>query len=181
MRPYEFAEVALSYQGQLWNAALRLARERSEAEDFLQETYRRAFEHAHELRSLAHCRPWMFRILTSLVIDARRRERSGPAIVLLKGGESTEPEGGFEQHADFEAEILDRLAGQEIEGAIRSLPEPMRMALRLCDVEGFTYQEISEILNCPIGTVRSRIARARADLMARLLHHAQARGFGKPR
>jgi RNA polymerase sigma-70 factor (ECF subfamily) len=180
MKRGDFAEAALSYQTQLWNAALRLARDRAEAEDFFQETYRRAFEHAGDLRSLAHCRTWLFRILTTLVIDARRRQRRGPILALLPGGRDAE-QPPPEPQGDFEAEILERISAQEIGRLIAELPAEQRDALTLCDVEGFTYQEIAEILGCPIGTVRSRIARARAQLIERLRARARARGIGVSR
>jgi len=178
MHDDEIRDVALSYQKQIWNAALRHARDRAEAEEFFQETYRRAFESAGALRSLAHCRAWLLRILTSLVIDTRRRERRSPILALVDARHGTGPVAPPEPSGDFEIEMLDRLSAQEIAGLINALPGEQRDALTLCDVEGASYKEIAEILNCPLGTVRSRIARARATLMEQLRERARARGIG---
>lgn len=174
----EVREVALSYQKQVWNAALRQAHDRAEAEEFFQETYRRAFESAGALRSLAHCRAWLLRILTSLVIDSRRRQRRSPVLMVVESRRETERGTSLELSGDFEAEILDRLSAQEIGRLIEALPREQREALTLCDVEGASYQEIAEILDCPLGTVRSRIARARATLMEQLRDRARLRGIG---
>jgi RNA polymerase sigma-70 factor (ECF subfamily) len=178
MNDDEVREVALSYQKQIWNAALRQARNRAEAEDFFQETYRRAFESAGQLRGLAHCRAWLLRILTSLVIDTRRRQRRSPILELVDRHGDAVSASPLEPSGNFEVEILDRLSAQEIGRLIEALPCEQREALTLCDVEGASYQEIAEILDCPIGTVRSRIARARAVLIERLRDHAQLRGIG---
>jgi len=176
----EFAEVALSYQGPLWHAALRFTRNRIEAEDLLQETYRRAFEHAGELRQLSRCRAWLFRILTSLAIDRHRRIRRGLVIAGSAAEDASEPvvPSGW---GDLEQEMLDRISTQEIEKLIKALPDEQAIALTLSDVEGFTYEEIAEVLDCPIGTVRSRIARARATLMERLSGRARMYGIGTQR
>lgn len=180
MRDGDFAEAALSYQTQLWNAALRNARDRAEAEDFFQETYRRAFEHAEQLRSLSHCRTWLFRILTTLVIDTRRRQQRSPILAVVSRRQDAEHQ-PLEPQGDFEVEIVERISVQEIQRLMAELPSEQRDTLMLCDVEGFTYQEIAEILDCPLGTVRSRIARARRFLMRRLQEHARARGIGGSR
>jgi RNA polymerase sigma-70 factor (ECF subfamily) len=177
----EFAEVALSYQRQLWNAALRLAHDRAEAEDLFQETYRRAFEHAASLRSLSHCRTWLFRILHALVVDTRRRQRRSPILTVVVNDPEGDAPAALEPRGDFQAEMLDRLSAREIEALVRALPREQRDVLILCDVEGFTYQEIAEILACPIGTVRSRLSRARAALVERLQNHARAIGIGARR
>ena len=176
MQPGEFVDVALSYHSQLWNAALRMARDRTEAEDFLQETYRRAFEHGGELRQLSHCRAWLFRILTALVIDTRRREQRSPVLTVVDGGVDSARD--LEPQGNLEAEMIDHLTAQEITRLVAALPPAQRVALTLCDIEGFSYEEIAAILDCPIGTVRSRIARARAFLMVRLEAHALAHGIG---
>jgi len=173
----EVREVALSYQKQVWNAALRQARDRNEAADFFQETYRRAFESASTLRSVAHCRAWLLRILTSLVIDTRRRQRRAPVLEVIDARRDPQPAAPLEPSGNFEVEILDRLSAQEVGRLIAALPREQREALTLCDVEGASYQEIAEILDCPIGTVRSRIARARATLMEQLRDRATVRGI----
>lgn len=178
MHEDEVREVSLTYQRQIWNAALRQARDRPEDEDFFQETYRRAFDAAAELRSLSHCRAWLFRILNSLVIDTRRRQRRAPFLAVVDtryGRESVVP---LEPSGDFQAEMLERVSAQEIGRMVEALPSEQRAALTLCDIEGFSYREIADIVGCPVGTVRSRIARARAALIERLRDRAGLRGIG---
>jgi RNA polymerase sigma-70 factor, ECF subfamily len=171
----EFAEVALSYLNQLYVAARRLTGNSADADDIVQETYELAFQHYGELRSLAHCRPWLYRILHRQVVTRYRRQRSGPQLVLIEGGgddgELAAP------HAPFDSELLEHVSLQEVRNAIEALPADLRVAVTLCDIEGFTYAEIADITDTPVGTVRSRIARARAKLMRKLQNHAEECGI----
>ena len=171
----EFAEVALSYLNQLYVAARRLTGNPADADDIVQETYELAFQHYGELRSLAHCRPWLYRILHRQFVTRYRRQRSGPQLVLIDGGaddgEIATP------HVPFDDDLLERLSLQEVRNAIESLPADLRVAVTLCDIEGFSYAEIADITETPVGTVRSRIARARAKLMRKLQTHAEECGI----
>jgi len=171
--PYEdFSEVALSYMNQLYGAAKRLTRRSADADDLLQETYRLAFEHYRELHNLAHCRAWLYRILRRQAVSQYRRNRSGPDLVLVHGDAdaATIP-------TPLPDEAIEQLSLQEIRRAIDALPEELRLAVTLCDIEGFRYEEIANITDAPLGTVRSRIARARAKLMMQLQGHAEACGI----
>ena len=174
--PYEeFAEVALSYLNQLYVAARRLAGNPADADDLIQETYQLAFQHYNELRSVAHCRAWLYRILHRQAVTRYRRQRSGPQLVLIDGGgddgELAAP------HAPFDGDLLEHISLQEVRNAIEALPADLRVAVTLCDIEGFTYAEIADITDTPVGTVRSRIARARAKLMRKLQTHAEECGI----
>jgi RNA polymerase sigma-70 factor (ECF subfamily) len=171
----EFAEVAISYLNQLYGAARRLARGSADADDLVQETYHLAFEHYRELRSLAHCRAWLYRILHRQAVTRYRRRRSGPALVSIDcGGEDG---ADLQVAASFADEALEHLSLQEVRAAIAALPPDLRTTVTLCDVDGFRYSEIAEILDCPVGTVRSRLARARARLMGELRGHAAESGI----
>ena len=145
-----------------------------DADDLVQETYRLAFENYRQLRALGHCRAWMYRILYRQAATARRRNRTGAALVLIDGG-SGHTEDPFAQLAGDDG--LERVALHEIRDAIAALPGDLQTAVTLCDIEGFSYEEIAEIVDCPVGTVRSRIARARMKLMAQLHIHAAAYGI----
>lgn len=169
----EFTEVALSYLNQLCAAARRLLRNAADADDLVQETYKLAFEHYGELRSLAHCRPWLYRILHRQALTRFRRQRSGPLLVSIEGGES----GDERTPAKFDSDLLEQISMQEIRAIIDSLPTDLRVAVTLCDIDGFSYAEIAEITDCPVGTVRSRIARARSRLMTKLQTHAEECGI----
>ncbi|MGD0949893.1 MAG: sigma-70 family RNA polymerase sigma factor [Candidatus Binatia bacterium] len=174
--PYEeFAEVALSYFNQVHNAAQRLCRNPADADDLVQESYRLAFQHYRELRSLAHCRAWLYRILHRQVVTQHRRQRSGPPLVLIDGGRDDSGEAA--PPAIFDGDLLEYISLQEVRAAIEALPSDLRIAVTLCDIEGFTYAEIADITGCPVGTVRSRIARARAKLMTKLQTHAEDCGI----
>ena len=171
----EFAEVALSYLNQLYVAARRQTSNSADADDLVQETYQLAFQHYGELRSLAHCRAWLYRILHRQAVTRYRRQRSGPQLVLIDGGaEDCDHEAA---PVSFDGDLLERISLQEIRSVIESLPSDFRVAVTLCDIEGFTYAEIADITDTPAGTVRSRIARARAKLMRKLQAHAEECGI----
>jgi RNA polymerase sigma-70 factor (ECF subfamily) len=159
-----FWATALGHMSELFNVAIALTRERSAAEDLVQETYRVALERQDQLRDLGHCRPWLFRILRNLHLDRARRERRQPQLTLIAGNE--EEGGGTMDGADPTA--IEKADVLDLRRALEELGEPFRLTLLLCDVHGFRYEEIAEITGSPIGTVRSRIARARLRL-ARLL------------
>ena len=174
--PYdEFSDVALSYLNQLYFAAQRLTGNSADADDIVQQTYELAFQHYGELRSLAHCRAWLYRILHRQAVTRYRRQSSGPQLVLIDGG-ADDSEYARAQ-APFDGDQLEQISLQEIRGAIESLPSDLRVAVTLCDIEGFTYAEIADITETPVGTVRSRIARARAKLMRKLQTHAEECGI----
>jgi len=172
----EFAAVALGALSSLYNFAYRLVGNEADAEDLVQDTYLEAFRHAGQLRHLARCRAWLFRILRNRRVSRERMRRARPELIILEGG--LEP-GDSEALPRLERALVARLTRPAILHALATLPEDMRTALLLCDLEGFTYEEIGDIMQCPIGTVRSRIARARAQLMRQLAPHAAALGIGK--
>ena len=175
VRNQEFAEVALSYLNQLYSAARRLTANTADTDDLVQETYTLAFQHYHELRSLAHCRAWLYRILHRQAATRYRRERSGPQLVLVEGG--AEDHDFAPPETPLDQDVLERISVQEIRRVIESLPVDLRVAVTLCDIEGFTYAEIADITGTPVGTVRSRIARARGKLMNKLRAHAEDCGI----
>jgi RNA polymerase sigma-70 factor (ECF subfamily) len=171
----EFADVALSYLNQLYFAAQRLTGNSADADDIVQQTYELAFQHYGELRCLAHCRAWLYRILHRQAVTRYRRQSSGPQLVLVDGGiddgEYARPQ------TPFDGDLLEHISLQEVRSAIEALPSDLRLAVTLCDIEGFTYAEIADITDTPVGTVRSRIARARAKLMRKLRTHAEECGI----
>jgi RNA polymerase sigma-70 factor, ECF subfamily len=176
--PYvEFAEVALSYLNQLYGAARRLTGNAADADDLVQETYLLALQHYKELRSLAHCRAWLYRILHRQAVTRYRRRHARPGLLLV----SEEADGSDQVTPDTLGDNpLEHVALQEIRDAIDALPSDLRIAVTLCDIEGFPYAEIAHITDCPVGTVRSRIARARAKLMTMLRANAEDCGIRCP-
>ena len=174
--PYDqFAEVALSYLNQLYSAARRLTGNSADADDLVQETYELAFQHCDELRSLAHCRGWLYRILHRQAVTRYRRQHSGTQLVLIDGGAD---DGDYAKPQDpLDGDLLNQISMREVRSAVDALPPALRIAVTLCDIEGFTYAEIADITGTVVGTVRSRIARARAKLMRRLQAHAEECGI----
>jgi len=164
----DFCALAVSYMAQLYNAARRMTVDPQEAEDLVQDTYQRAFQAYRQLKGPAQCRAWLYQIMRNLFIDAYRRKRVMPELVLLEGGREGEGDALATTNISVEEEVLRHLSAEEIRRVLATLPEEMRAELVLCDIEGFTYQEIADIVGCPIGTVRSRIARARRTLLGKL-------------
>ncbi len=179
-RREEFAAVALGFLSALYNAAHRLAGNEHDAEDLVQETYLEGFRRADQLRDLARCKGWLFRILRNRFLSAERGRRAGPELAVVEGGlESAEAAVAYERLPQLERALIGRLARPAILQALGRLPEELRTAVLLCDLDGFNYEEIAEIMQCPVGTVRSRIARARTQLARRLATHAAGLGIGK--
>jgi RNA polymerase sigma-70 factor, ECF subfamily len=178
---HEFSTLAASYLDQLYNTAKRMTGNAQEAEDLVQETYKRAFQAWRQLKDPAHCRAWLYQIMRRLFIDTCRRKRATPELVVLEGGSETDdtllvvPVGGFEDEA------IRRLSAAEVRRALSLLPEELRTVLLLHSLEGFTYPEIAEILGCPVSTVRTRIARARQKLLLKLHSRAKATNLGRRR
>ncbi|HEV8717771.1 MAG TPA: sigma-70 family RNA polymerase sigma factor [Candidatus Binatia bacterium] len=181
MHYHEFSTLAASYLDQLYNTAKRLTGNAQDAEDLVQETYQRAFQTWRQLSDPARCRAWLYQIMRRLFIDAYRRKRATPELVVIEGGSETDdtllaiPVGGVEE------EVIQRLSVEEIRRALSLLPEELRTALLLHSLEGFTYPEIAEILGCPVSTVRTRIARARQKLLVKLHSRAKATNLGRRR
>lgn len=169
-----FTDVALRYMRQLRCTARHLTQIPADADDLVQDSYRLALQHYHELRNLAQCRAWLYRILRRQAATRYRRLRSGPAFAprtddVESAGDPTMP--------TVPGDPLEHVSLREIRDAIDALPSDLRLAVRLRDVEGFSYAEIARLTHCPTGTVRSRIARARAKLTIALRAHAEACGI----
>jgi RNA polymerase sigma-70 factor (ECF subfamily) len=168
----------------LFGAALRLTRTRADAEDLVAETVARGWSHRHDLADRTRLRGWLFRILTNAFLSARRTEARRGAHESLDE-ETEEGFSLFEQlHAPIllwwgtpERAFLDKLLRDDVARAVEGLPEPFRVVMVLADMQGCTYQEIADTLQVPIGTVRSRLARARSLLQKALWTHARDAGL----
>ena len=150
----------LEHTGALFNLARYLTRSAFDAEDMVQETYTRAFAASAQFVPGTNLKAWLFRILRNACIDLARRRR----VV----------EEAFDENEIAIADpgvVLQGVLAHEIENAVLALPEPAR-AVILLDLEGFTETESAEILGCAVGTIKSRLARARAALRERLKDHA---------
>ena len=174
-----FEQEALPHMNALYSFAVRLCRDRDDASDLLQETFLKGYRFFDKFESGTNCKAWLFRILKNTYINQYRKDKKEPDTIEydtieefydLIRSESTES-------TDLQKRIFDNLLDDEISIALDSLPESFRTAIILCDLEGMTYEEISEILECPIGTVRSRLHRARNILASKLIKYAKNRGY----
>ena len=175
----DFAEQAMPYMSALYAAALRMTRNPSDAEDLVQETYLRAYRGFGGFSEGTNLKAWLYKILTNTFINQYRAKKRRPDQVDLDDVEDFyifRRLGGLEA-ADAnrtpEAEVLDGIPDSEVKEALESIPEQFRMAVILADVEGFSYKEIADILDVPIGTVMSRIHRGRRALQQKLWEYAE--------
>lgn len=158
----EFASLALSYLEEVTAYARRLSRSEWDADDLVQAAFEHAFRSWTALEDPARCRAWLFRIARNLHIDRARRASARSELRLVEPGDSLAPE------PVVSPETVERMTARELDAALLRLPEDQREAVLLCDLWGFRYEEIAQITEAPVGTVRSRVSRARAHL-ARLL------------
>lgn len=178
-----FAAWALPHKDAIYSACLYLARQRDDAEDLFQETYLRAFRFFHHFTPGTNCRAWLLTIMhnmfkTGYVRHKRIRQTVDfdPAVYEY---EEKRLRDGDARHDDPAALFLSHFVDSEITDALTALPEEYRTALVLVDIEELTYDEAAGVLGCPIGTVRSRLARARRRLRAALTTYAEDRGYIK--
>lgn len=173
-----FEEQALPYLDQLYGAALRYTRDPDDAEDLVQEVFAKAFRAFHQFEQGTNLRAWLYRILHNSYINLYRKRQRRPQEDLK---EEFEDFSLFESLAEAgisaEREVLDTFTAKEVKQALADLPEQFRVAVYLADVEGFSYQEIAEIMDTPIGTVMSRLHRGRKSLQKALASYARQRGL----
>jgi RNA polymerase sigma-70 factor (ECF subfamily) len=165
----------------MYGAALRLTRNPADAEDLLQETYLRAFRGFASFEEGTNLKAWLYRILTNNFINTYRKRQREPQTV--EGPDDVEEWYLFDRlgarnvEGSAEEEVLDRLPDEDVQRALESLPDNFRLPVLLADVEGFSYKEIAEIMDSPIGTVMSRLHRGRKALEKALWETAKERGF----
>jgi RNA polymerase sigma-70 factor (ECF subfamily) len=177
----QFEEVALPFMDALYSKAFHLTRNPEEARDLVQETYLRAYRTFSNFTLGTNCRAWLFTILYSIFINNYRKGQREPDTVSIDELEETfhrtlaDPnwEIGFAALAESEL----NWQGPEVAQALGRLPESFRSVVLLVDVEGLNYEEAAGVLNCPVGTVRSRLYRARKILFLELRGYAQKMGF----
>ncbi len=182
-----FEQEVLALLGSLTRVARRLTHSDADAEDLVAETVARAWRSLDTLQCQAAFRGWVFRILHNTFVSDYRRACGRPQLELLAPDDDADTErySLFEQmHQPFllwysnpEQAFLDKLLREDLEHALAALPEHHRVVVILADLEELDYREIAQTLEVPIGTVRSRLARARAALQKRLWQQAQAYGL----
>jgi len=167
MTPPPFARDALAHADALYNHARRLTRHEADADELVQETFARALAAAHTFTG-GYLKAWLFAIMRNTFIDLHRRGRHQPALSELDVIDGAE---GGQLHEDPGSDFLRHVLATEIEAALQALSDDAR-AIVLLDLEGFTETEVADVLGCALGTVKSRLSRARALLREKLKDYA---------
>ncbi len=173
-----FSPAALEHIDALYGYAITLTRDQTEAEDLVQETYLRAVRAFGQLVPDSNLKSWLFVIMRNAWLNQLRHARNGPRFIDLDNEQEELAQCPDHLARDPYVVYLRKLEHQEIKDAIESLPTLYREIVVLRDIEGFTYQEIASLLDCPAGTVMSRLGRAREKLR-RLLGGWQTRKAAK--
>lgn len=178
-----FQKEALVHLDALFGSALKMSRSEAEAEDLVQETFLRAYRSYHRFEKGTNCKAWLFRIMTNIYINKYNRQRCGPDIIRYDdicdyyipashGGSD------YVQNPNYDVDwIFANLLDDDVKELLRDLPEEFRMSIILSDIQGFTYSDVAELTNVKIGTVKSRLFRARRKLQKGLLGWAEANGY----
>ncbi len=181
----DFEAGVLAQLDSLYRTALRMTNNPQEAEDLVQETMLKAFRFAHTYQPGTNLRAWLFRILNTSAINRYRKQATHPTPTSLPEGEEfylynqIRDLSGQELTQGAEEEVLNQYLDEDVYKALNDLPPNFRMAVVLADIEGLSYKEIAEALQIPIGTVMSRISRARRQLQKSLWQYAKERGYVK--
>ena len=175
-------EHLLAHMDAVYRSALYLTKNENNADDLVQETYLKAFKFIQEDKEIRNAKAWLFRILMNTFINKYRRDKREPSLVDFDSveafHESLQEEVRAPSILDDES-VLDSLMDDNIKVALEALPDDFRMVILLSIVEGFSYKEISKIVNCPVGTVMSRIYRGRKMLKEKLADYAKNHGYGR--
>ena len=175
----EFEEEAIQHMDILYNYALRMTSNTDDAHDLVQETYMKAYRFWDKYEKGTNIRAWLFRIMKNSYINRYRKESKEPETVDYNDiqnfyhtirYQSSDPN-------DLQEKIFGGLLDDDIARAVESLPEEFRTVVILCDIEGLSYEEIAAFVDCPIGTVRSRLHRGRKMLRAKLFSYAKHHGY----
>ena len=176
-----FEALAMPLVDSLYNTAFRMTRNAEDAEDLVQEAYFKAYKYYDKFEPGTNFKAWLFKILKNTFINNyRKRQRVPPQ------SDFSEIEDAFENRVSEEAtgrikspeqELLENVLDQDVQRALDELPEDYRMAVVLADLEGFSYKEIADILDVPLGTVMSRLYRGRKLLETAMLSYAREHGY----
>jgi RNA polymerase sigma-70 factor (ECF subfamily) len=177
----KFAELAMEHMASLYTAALRMTRNPADAEDLVQETYLKAYRYYDKFEEGTNFKAWLFKIMKNTFINNYRKRQQAPAL-----SDFAEIEESFENQVNEDAarpmknpeeELLENVLDEDVQKALDKLPPDYRMVVILADLEGFSYKEIAEILEVPVGTVMSRLYRGRRLLEAAMLEFAREHGY----
>jgi len=175
-----FEEAIDPFHNSMFNLSLHMTKNEEEAKDLVQETILRAFKFFDKFKEGTNLKAWLFKILKNTYINQYRRKKRSPSSVSYDDVEpfvDTIQKEDNETEEELEEEATGIELNDEVEDALKKLTDEFKIVIILSDIEGFTYQEISEILEIPIGTVRSRLSRARKKLQKQLESYAKRKGY----
>lgn len=174
-----FEKEFLPHVGALQTFAYHLTYNQEDADDLVQETYMKAFRFIDKYEKGTNAKAWLFKILKNAYINEYRKRVKQPVKVdfddIIPFHDTDDDR--ISGYSDLRAEIFQNMMGDEVTTAINALPLDFRTVILLCDIEGFTYEEIASIIDVPIGTVRSRLFRARNLLKEKLNDYAHKQGY----
>lgn len=183
MTATEFESQALPHTESLYNTALRLTRNSSDAEDLVQEVFYKAFKSIDQFEPGTNLRAWLFKILVNTHISQYRKSSKDPTAAGYDDVEEfsiySQVHSRAESISDTPDGVLDRFLEQDIMTAIEKLPQQFKDVVMLIDVEGFSYKEAADILDVPVGTIMSRLFRSRKLLQKYLWEYAVEYGYVK--
>ncbi len=178
---WDFEAAAMPFVDSLYNTAFRMTRNAEDAEDLVQESYLKAYKYYDKFQEGTNFKAWLFKILKNTFINNYRRRQARPP-----QSDFSDIEESFETQVSDEVkrrikspeeELLEDVLDEDVQRALDDLPTDYRMAVLLADLEGFSYKEIAEILELPVGTVMSRLYRGRKLLEAGMLRYARDHGY----
>ena len=180
----EFERQALAHIDALYGAAYRLTRNPRDAEDLVQDSLLRAYRFWDSFQQDSNCKAWLLRIVTNTFINEYQRRKRSREVLDAASAEQQATDGVLVQaeakdKQSPEKMLLERSVSDDVQRALEQLPEDFRTAVILCDMQGLSYKEIADIMECPVGTVMSRLFRGRKLLAAALREFAVAEGYVK--
>ncbi|MFU8802498.1 MAG: sigma-70 family RNA polymerase sigma factor [Bradymonadaceae bacterium] len=178
-----FHNEAIPHLDALYGTALRLTKSEEDAEDLIQETMLKAFRYFDKYEQGTNCKAWLFKIMTNTFINRYRKQQKRKEFLVdddfrpLQERAEAPKRTPFQDSYESEEQLFFKMFGDEVKAALEDIPVDFRMVVLLADLQDFAYKEIAEIMDCPIGTVMSRLYRGRRMLQARLADYASSQGF----
>lgn len=178
---WNFEAAAMPFVDSLYNTAYRMTRNAEDAEDLVQETYLKAYRYYDKFEEGTNFKAWLFKIMKNTFINNYRKRQQAPQVTdfaeIEESAEAQVNEDLVKPAKNPEEEFLENVLDEDVQQALDLLPPDYRMVVLLADLEGFSYKEIADILEVPVGTVMSRLYRGRKLLEAAMLRFARDHGY----